>query len=139
MKKLVIASVLALAATAASAPQASAGGFDLKVGIGFSFGVKWNSCSSCYPGCGYGGSPYGDMVGPYYGPWGALPQGGYDYAGAAYAAPQAAPAWSAPAPTPAGGAQGGVSPSMYWYGAGYQPVGYTYPAAPAAPYYWYSR
>lgn len=138
MKNLLVASVLALAVTAASGQKASAeGGFGFGFGIklGFSFSVSGHCDSSCYPpschGCG-GGYSY---VPPYYGPWN-LYAGGHDH-GAAHHAPAAGgPGWQAPAPAGAP-TSADVHPSAYWYGAAHQPVGYYAPAG--VPSYWYGR
>lgn len=130
MKKLLVASLLALAVVAGSQQRASAwgGDFGLSFGIGFSIGVKWNG--SCHSGGCYGCDPlwystvphHVNFVGPYYGPWA-------QYAGYGAGAGAGHPTWTAPAPTPV---NAGTSP--IGYEAGYQPVGHF---GAAAPWYWY--
>lgn len=139
MKKLVVASVLALAVCMASQQTASAW-HDIKFSAGITFSATGGGNNFLW-GFAKGATYPGADAPP-----GFLGHGGYgDYSGAA-----AAPAWQAPAPAPehkapavpAGGGSG-VQPSYFpSYSTGYQPVGYYYYPGyypSQVPAYWYGR
>jgi hypothetical protein len=141
MKKLVMASVLALGLVLVGQQRASAW-HDFKFSAGVS--ISW---------CG-GGNSYckGRIQGA---DWPGTDGGLPGYSG--YYADGAAPStWQAPAPTPAAESKpaagsspqtynpyynSGYQPVGYYYTTGYQPVGYTYPGYYQAPVpaYWYGR
>jgi hypothetical protein len=153
MKKLLVASALALALTATSQQTASAWSefkFSAGVNLGWVGGgnrILWGAYRSApYPGgpdlgpyfpglaAAYSGAGYAPYAGyaAYDAPYGGHP---VPHADAGPAAHPAAPAGQMPAVT-------GV-PHSYnpYFNTGYQPVGYAYPgyAASQVPGYWYGR
>ena len=141
MKKLLVASVLALAVALASQQTASAWHeWRFSAGISFAGRGEWFSCNP-YPGDCSNCGPFGGMFSSYY----AGPAfGHYGDAGA--------PSWQAPAPSadpkvpgdnkgPTPAAAGLPQTYSPYYNTGYQPVGYTYPGYSPyqVPSYWYGR
>ena len=125
MKKLLVASVLALSLTMASQQRASAWKeFQFSAGISFHYcggGNRWLWGlyeSSPYPGVPNFGPPCAGYGGPVYGPFASVD------APAASVPAAAAPAASAYVANP-------------YTNSGYQPVGYYYPQQ--SPSYWYGR
>ena len=142
MKKLLVASVLALAATVACQQKASAWSefkFSAGVNLGWVGGgnrILWGACHSApYPG-GQDVEPLvvGNVNYPAYGvPAPAIMPGAPIYQG-----PPPHPV--APPPPPASPAATGLHSFNNYYNPGYQPVSY-YPGAyyQQAPSYWYGR
>jgi len=134
MKKLFVASALALALTVAGQQKASAWS-EFKLSAGFN--LSW-ACSPCsynfcfsrqcepYPGC-LGQACFANGGAAYYGGYAAAP-GAAPYYGGAAQAPAAQPAAAAQTYNP-------------YYNSGYQPVGYSYAGSPnyQVPAYWYGR
>jgi hypothetical protein len=129
MKKLVMASMLALGALAVSSQPASAW-TKFKFGIGAN--ISYTGSGNCLfwgaakgaplPDCGMPGGGFPGGYAPTYG----------DYGAAAYTGAQGTPTAAAAQP---------VQP--VFYGQGYQPASYYYPTAGytyyPAPSYWYGR
>ncbi len=133
MKKLFVASVLALAVTVAGQQRASAWSeFKIGAGVGLSWctsGASWSFCINRqaypYPGCQ-------DCVGfaaaapAYFGGYASVPAAGSYYGGLAAQGPAAMPTQ-----------QYSYNP---YFNTGYQPVGYASAGyASQVPSYWYGR
>jgi hypothetical protein len=139
MKKLFVASALALALTMASHQRASAWS-EFKFGVGLNFGWVGGGNSVLWGAYRSAPTPGGqDLPSHYLGSVPAAPgYGGFDHA-------PAAPDWHPPVPhadaqpMPSGPANYGVQQAFTPYYSGYQPASYTVPSYYQAPTYWYGR
>jgi hypothetical protein len=146
MKKLLMASVLALGVTAACQQKASAWS-EFKFSAGVNLG--WVGGGNRFLWGLYRSAPYpgGQDLPPAFaglaGQNGYAPYGGYPYYGGAQAPAGDSGVAGGQAPMPAAPATAGT-PQSYnpYYNTGYQPVGYYYPGSyypSQVPSYWYGR
>jgi hypothetical protein len=157
MKKLFVASVLALAVIMASQTTASAWS-EFKFSAGINFGwvgggnrILWGAYHSapfpCQPDVppllpfqvAYYGGSYNVAGGSPIGGYGMSVAGGSPYGAPVVPAVPAAPVPHAQAAPPADAGAAQYQSYNPYYNAGYQPVGYSYPGYSQAPGYWYGR